>query len=81
MGIGLSRADGGMELLFSRYQRLPSECSRVLTTYRDGQNTLLLKVYQGDSDTVAANSLLGTFLFSDFGTWPRAKLKSKCDSK
>ena len=75
MGIGLSRADGGMESLFSRYQRLPSECSRILTTYRDGQNTLLLKVYQGDAETVAANSLLGTFLFSGLRDAPAGQVE------
>jgi hypothetical protein len=64
-----------MEALFSRYQRLPSECSRVLTTFKDDQKTLLLRVYQGDASRVADNSLLGTFLFSGLSPGPAGSLE------
>ena len=75
MSIGLRRADGSMEPLFARFQRLPSECTRSLTTYRDNQDTLLLRVYQGDANLVEDNSLLGTFLFSGLRPGPAGSIE------
>jgi molecular chaperone DnaK len=81
MSIGLSRADGTMEPLFSRYQRLPSQCTRVLTTFRDDQETLLLRVYQGDAEAVLDNSLLGTFLFSGLRPGPAGSIEIEVQFK
>ena len=63
MPIGIAKPDGSMYTLFKRHQPLPDYRSRTLTTSKDNQQSILLRVYQGDSNMVAENELLGTFVF------------------
>jgi hypothetical protein len=47
----------------------------TLTNSKENQKTIMLKIYQGDSDIAAENELLGTFVFSGIRQMPRGKVK------
>jgi len=58
---------GGMaEAVIDRNTPVPIEQSRMFTTFSDYQETVDIRVYQGDSREAAANELLGHFEFSGF---------------
>jgi molecular chaperone DnaK len=62
--IGINKVDGTMHVLFAKNQPLPDYKTRVLTTSKDNQRSIMLKIYQGESKFVNENELLGTFVFS-----------------
>ena len=62
--IGIAAADGQFVPIFAKNSSIPNYKSRALTTSRDGQTSLNLKIYQGEEPLVAGNELLGNFLFS-----------------
>ncbi len=64
MPIGISKPDGSMQVLFPKNQPLPDYKKCTLTTSKDHQRSILLRIYQGDSSQCAENELLGTFVFS-----------------
>jgi len=58
---------GGMaEPVIERNTPVPIEQSRMFTTFSDYQETVDIRVYQGDSREAAENELLGQFQFSGF---------------
>ncbi len=64
MAIGLERADGRMHVVFPRNSPIPNARSLITTTSRDGQETLCMRIYQGEKSAARENELLGEFLFS-----------------
>jgi len=64
MPIGINKVDGTMHVLFQKNQPLPDYKTRTLTTSKDNQRSIMLRIYQGESRQVADNELLGTFVFS-----------------
>jgi molecular chaperone DnaK len=64
MPIGINKVDGTMHVLFQKNQPLPDYKTRTLTTSKDNQRSIMLRIYQGESRRVAENELLGTFVFS-----------------
>ena len=73
MPIGINRVDGTMHVLFKKNQPLPDYKTRTLTTSKENQRSIMLRLYQGESKKVDENELLGTFVFS--GIRPAAKGK------
>ncbi len=73
MPIGISKVDGTMHVLFQKNQPLPDYKTRTLTTSKDRQRSIMLRIYQGESQQVAENELIGTFVFSGI----RSALKGK----
>jgi molecular chaperone DnaK len=73
--IGISRTDGTMHVLFSKNQPLPDYKTRTLTTSKDNQRSIMLRIFQGESRNVADNELLGTFVFSGLRQAPRGEVK------
>ena len=58
---------GGMaEPVIERNTPVPIEQSRMFTTFPDYQETVDIRVYQGDSREASENELLGQFEFSGF---------------
>ncbi len=74
MPIGINKVDGTMHVLFPKNQPLPDYKTRTLTTSKDNQKSILLRIYQGESRKVADNELLGTFVFSGLRAAPRGKV-------
>ena len=64
MPIGINKVDGTMHVLFQKNQPLPDYKTRTLTTSKDNQKSIMLRIYQGESRLVKENELLGTFVFS-----------------
>jgi molecular chaperone DnaK len=63
MPIGIGRPDGKMHELFPKNEPLPAEKSRTLTTNKDSQRSISLKLFQGDGTLTSENELLGMFIF------------------
>ncbi len=74
MPIGINKVDGTMHVLFPKNQPLPDYKTRTLTTSKDKQRSILLRIYQGESRRVEDNELLGTFVFSGIRPAPRGKV-------
>jgi molecular chaperone DnaK len=75
MPIGINRYDGTMHVLFQKNQPLPDYKTRMLTTSKDGQRSIMLKIYQGESRLVAENELLGTFFFTGIQDAPKGSVQ------
>ncbi len=75
MPIGLGRADGALHVLFKKNQPLPDYKTRKLTTSKDNQRSIMLRLYQGEERLVADNELLGTFVFSGLRPAPKGEVK------
>ncbi|MFH1469194.1 MAG: Hsp70 family protein [Pseudomonadota bacterium] len=74
MPIGINKVDGTMHVLFHKNQPLPDYKTRTLTTSKDNQKSILLRIYQGESRRVEDNELLGTFVFSGIRAAPRGQV-------
>jgi len=75
MAIGINKVDGSMHVLFKKNQPLPHSKTRTLTTSKDNQRSIMLRLYQGESRLVAENELLGTFVFSGVRPAPKGTVK------
>ncbi|MBM4367069.1 MAG: Hsp70 family protein [Deltaproteobacteria bacterium] len=75
MPIGINKVDGSMHVLFQKNQPLPDYKTRTLTTSKDNQRSIMLKIYQGEQNLCADNELLGTFVFSNIRPAPKGKVQ------
>ncbi|MCC6807436.1 MAG: Hsp70 family protein [Deltaproteobacteria bacterium] len=70
MAIGIQRADGGIHRLFARNASVPNQKAFTFTTSSQDQDSLIMRIYQGDSDAAKDNELLGEFTFSGIRKGP-----------
>ena len=75
MPIGIAKVDRSFLPLFPKNCPIPHVRRLTLTNSKDNQKTIMLKIYQGDSDIAVENELLGTFVFSGIREMPRGKVK------
>jgi molecular chaperone DnaK len=75
MPIGIAKVDKSFLPLFPKNCPIPHVRRLTLTNSKDNQKTIMLKIYQGDSDVAVENELLGTFVFSGIRSMPRGKVK------
>jgi len=75
MPIGINKVDGRMHVLFPKNQSLPDYKTRTLTTSKDNQRSIMLKIYQGESEFCGDNELLGIFVFSGIRAAPKGKVQ------
>lgn len=75
MPIGIKKTDGTMHVLFQKNQPLPDYKTRTLTTSKDDQRSIMLRIYQGESRFVKENELLGTFIFSGIRKAPKGQVR------
>jgi molecular chaperone DnaK len=75
MPIGINKVDGTMHVLFPKNQPLPDYKTRTLTTSKDNQRSIMLRIYQGESTMCAENEMLGTFVFSGIRAAPKGKVQ------
>ncbi len=75
MPIGINKVDGSMHVLFQKNQPLPDYKTRTLTTSKDNQRSIMLRIYQGESRMVADNELLGTFVFQGIRPAPKGQVQ------
>ncbi len=75
MPIGIAKVDKSFLPLFPKNCPIPHVRRLTLTNSKDNQKTIMLKIYQGESDIAVENELLGTFVFSGIRAMPRGKVK------
>ena len=73
--IGVAKVDRSFLPLFPKNCPIPHVRRLTLTNSKDDQKTIMLKIYQGESELAAENELLGTFVFSGIRRMPRGKVK------
>jgi len=64
MAIGLEQAGGAMHVVFPRNSPIPNARAIRATNSVNHQTELVVRIFQGDQATTAANELLGEFTFS-----------------
>ena len=75
MPIGIAKVDRSFLPLFPKNCPIPHVRRLTLTNSKDNQKTIMLKIYQGDSEVAVENELLGTFVFTGIRQMPRGKVK------
>lgn len=75
MAIGIAKVDGSLLRLFPKFSPIPSYKSLILTNSKDGQKSIMLKIFQGDNEVAAENEILGTFIFSGIREAPKGTVK------
>jgi hypothetical protein len=68
-------AGGLAEPVIGRNTPVPIEQTRTFTTARDGQESVVIRVYQGESREAKENELLGQFEFSNFQRGARGEVE------
>lgn len=74
MAIGLEKAGGAFHVVFPRNAPIPNAKQITATTSFDRQESLAMRIYQGDNDRVSRNELLGEFTFSGIRPEPAGKV-------
>eukprot|EP01012_Entosiphon_sulcatum_P033183 TRINITY_DN42041_c0_g1_i1.p1 TRINITY_DN42041_c0_g1~~TRINITY_DN42041_c0_g1_i1.p1 ORF type:complete len:663 (-),score=162.22 TRINITY_DN42041_c0_g1_i1:32-1996(-) len=75
LSLGIETVGGVMTRLIERNTPIPASKSKVFSTNADGQDTLLIKVYEGERAYTKDNRLLGKFELSGIPPAPRGKPK------
>ena len=68
-------AGGLAEPVIERNTPVPIEQTRVFTTFQDQQESVKIRVYQGEARTARENELLGEFTFSGFRKAARGEVR------
>ena len=81
LSLGIATVGGYFTRLIERNTTVPTGESHIFTTVADNQTTAKISVYQGESELVEENELLGEFLLSGIPKAPRgeAEIEVKFD--
>jgi molecular chaperone DnaK len=71
LSLGIETLGGRMSRIIERNTTIPTQGKEVFTTAQDGQTSVDIKVYQGESDLAAYNKLLATFSLRGIPPMPR----------
>ena len=69
--LGIETAHGAFSRVIARNTQLPARQSQLFTTTEDGQESVSIRIYQGESALAAQNVLLGEFVLSGLQKAPR----------
>jgi len=75
MAIGIEAAGGKLHKLFERNTSVPNRKVFTFTTHEDDQHDLAMRLFQGDSEDVANNTLLGEFTFTGLRPGPAGSVR------
>ena len=75
LSLKIGVAGGLAETVIERNTPVPIEQTRTFTTFQDFQESVRIRVYQGESRQAADNALLGEFVFSGFARARRGDVK------
>src|SRR5690606_33510561 len=70
MAIGIEAAGQKMHVVFPRNAAIPNARQVAATTSYDGQQEVVVRIFQGDLPDVAGNELLGEFTFGGLSNGP-----------
>ncbi len=74
LSLRIGVAGGLAESVIERNTPVPIEQTRTFTTFQDFQESVNIRVYQGESREAQQNELLGQFEFSGFAKAPRGQV-------
>jgi molecular chaperone DnaK len=75
LSLRIGVAGGLAETVIDRNTPVPIEQTRTFTTFRDYQDSVRIRVYQGEGRRAEDNELLGEFEFSGFKKAPRGQVR------
>jgi hypothetical protein len=75
LSLRLGVAGGLAETVIERNMPVPIEQTRAFTTLEDFQESVRIRIYQGESRSADGNELLGQFTFSGFRRAPRGQVR------
>jgi molecular chaperone DnaK len=75
LSLRIGVAGGLAETVIERNTPVPIEQTRSFTTYRDNQESVKIRVYQGESRKAEENELLGQFEFGGLERRPRGQVR------
>lgn len=73
--VGLATAGGYAEVLLDKNTQIPAEVSRFFSTARDNQDSVILKVCQGDDPRFENNEVLGELKLEGLRPGPRGQVR------
>ena len=75
LSLRIGVAGGLAETIIERNTPVPIEQTSLFTTFKDFQQSVRIRVYQGESRKAEENELLGEFEFSGIRRGPRGAVK------
>jgi molecular chaperone DnaK len=72
-GLGIGTVAGFCEELIRRNSRVPAETKRMFATSRDQQQTVRIRVCQGESRRIDENNVLGDLVLDNLPGRPRGQ--------
>ncbi len=75
LSLKIGVAGGLAETVIERNTPVPIDQTRTFTTFKDFQESVRIRVYQGESRQAADNELLGEFVFGGFARARRGEVK------
>jgi len=75
INLGLGLPNGKVMTVFERNTPVPNQKMKVFTTSKDGQDSLKIRVVQGDSENAAECELIGDFVFRGIHPAPKGQAK------
>jgi molecular chaperone DnaK len=75
LSLRIGIAGGLAETVIERNTPVPIEQTRTFTTFQDMQESVEIRVYQGESQETTENELLGQFSFSDYAKAARGDVQ------
>jgi len=73
LSLGIETVGGVMSKIIPRATQIPTKKSQVFSTYQDNQDTVSIKVYEGERAQTKDNQVLGQFDLSGIPAAPRGQ--------
>ncbi|AXN02520.1 Chaperone protein DnaK [Candidatus Vidania fulgoroideae] len=71
LSLGIETLGGVMTKMIVKNTTIPTKCSQVFSTAEENQNSVTIKVYQGERSVAKTNKLLGEFNLEEIEPAPR----------